>query len=132
MKEVYVYREASDTLATISKKVEDAAIEVGVILSVKKKRFLIGECIKNGQCIVCEVPPKEFVELNKTICVSNATKQLLDAKKQEKRFTMDELLFKSFTLLNSIENEIDKCSGDDSDCSKLYNNLHELFYGDKK
>ena len=40
MKEVYVHRLPNDSMADIGKKIDNAAVEAGVILSAKKRKVL--------------------------------------------------------------------------------------------
>ena len=135
MKEVYVYREDTDTFATLSKKLEDAAKEVGIIsLSSKKRRRLLGELSKKSSVVVCGVEPKAHKKDTTTsIEVADATVLRLVAKKIGKGFSSyDKVIVDCLDKLDAIEKMLDNCCGDDSDCGTLYGSLYELFNGDKK
>ncbi len=140
MKEVYVYRETTDTIADIGRKIDDAAVEAGVLLSRKKKRSLISSCINTGSIIVGGQKPKEHKELDKSlVSVYSGTKILLEEVKSKKsRLTkkpfasLDEVILESLILVEQVEKSVDACSGDDGDCQRLLDSLHELLYGEKR
>lgn len=134
MKKVYVYRLPNDSLADIGKKIDSAAVEAGVILSVKKRKGLIFECVKNGEVLVKSAELKAHKELDRvTISVFTDTRTLLNSTKVEKRyFSLDAVISDCVTKLNKIEKMVGDCSGDDNDCRKLFDSLYDLFNGDKK
>ena len=134
MKESYVYREDGDTFATLIEKLNVAASKVGVGLSEKKRRLLLGELTKNGVAIVCDIEPKVFKRLSSTsITIPDSTQIRLNAKKFDKGFnTYDEVIIDCLDKVDAIEKMIDKCAGDETDCGILYESLYDLFYGDKK
>ncbi len=134
MKEVYVHRLPNDSMADIGKKIDNAAVEAGVILSAKKRKVLLTACVRNGEVLVKGAELKAHKELDRvTISVFTDTRTLLNSTKVEKRyFSLDEVISDCVTKLNKIEKMVGDCSGDDNDCRKLFDSLYDLFYGDKK
>jgi len=134
MKEVYVHRLPNDSLADIGKKIDNAAVEAGVILSAKKRKVLLTTCIRDGEVLVKGAEIKAHKELDRvTISVFTNTRTLLNSTKVEKRyFSLDEVISDCVTKLNKIEKMVNDCSGDDNDCRKLFDSLYDLFNGDKK
>lgn len=134
MKEVYIYREDTDTFGTLSSKLDVAAKQVGVILSSKKRRLLLRELSKEGKVSIFRAEPKVHKELNvTTIQVSVRVQSKLNSKKVEKRFSSyDEVISDCISKLDAIEKMMDDCSCDDSDNNILYESLCELFYGEKR
>lgn len=134
MKEVYVYREDTDTFGTLSSKLDVAAKQVGVILSSKKRRLLLRELSKEGKVSIFRAEPKVYKELNATtIQVSIGVQSRLNSKKAEKRFgSYDEVISDCISKLDAIEKMVDDCNGDDSDNKTLHESLYELFYGEKR
>ena len=133
-KEVYVYREDGDTFATLSKKLDDAAKEVGIIsLSSKKRRMLLSELSKKSSVVVCGVEPKLCKKDTTTnIEVTDSTLLRLVAKKIGKGFSSyDKVIVDCLDKLDAIEKMVDDCAGDDSDCATLYGSLYDLFNGGK-
>lgn len=134
MKEVYVHRLPNDSMADIGKKIDSAAVEAGVILSAKKRKVLITACIRNGECIVKSVVAKAHKELDRvSLSVYTDTRDLINSKKVEKRFyNIDEVINDCIKKVDDIEKMVSDCSGDETDCKKLFDSLYDLFYGDKK
>lgn len=133
-KEVYVYREDTDTFGTLSSKLDVAAKQVGVILSSKKRRLLLRELSKEGKVSIFRAEPKVHKELNATtIQVSVGVQSRLNSKKVEKRFSSyDEVISDCISKLDAIEKMVDNCAGDDTNCAVLFNNLYELLNGEKR
>lgn len=134
MKEVYVYRLPNDSMADIGKKIDNAAVEAGVILSAKKRKVLIADCIRNGKCIVKSAVVKVHKELDRvSMSVYSDTRDLVNSKKVEKRFyNIDEVINDCIKKVDDIEKMVGDCSGDDGDCRKLFDSLYDLFYGEKR
>ena len=134
MKEVYVYREDTDTFGTLSSKLDVAAKQVGVILSSKKRRLLLRELSKEGKVSIFRAEPKLHKELNvTTIQVSVGVQSRLNSKKVEKRFnSYDEVISDCISKFDAIEKMVEKCDGNEQDCFAVHESLYELFYGGKK
>ena len=134
MKEVYVHRLPNDSMADIGKKIDNAAVEAGVILSAKKRKVLITACIRNSECVVKSAVPKVHKELNRvSMSVYSDTRDLVNSKKVEKRFyNIDEVINDCIKKVDDIEKMVGDCSGDDNDCRKLFDSLYDLFYGEKR
>ncbi len=134
MKEVYVHRLPNDSMADIGKKIDNAAVEAGVILSAKKRKVLITACIRNSECVVKSAVEKVHKELDRvSMSVYSDTRDLVNSKKVEKRFyNVDEVIIDCLKKVDNIEKMVGNCSGDDNDCRKLFDSLYDLFYGDKK
>lgn len=134
MKEVYVHRLPNDSMADIGKKIDNAAVEAGVILSAKKRKILITTCIRNGECVIKSAVAKAHKELDRvSMSVYSDTRDLVNSKKVEKRFyNIDEVINDCIKKVDDIEKMVGDCSGDDNDCKKLFDSLYDLFYGDKK
>ena len=134
MKEVYVHRLPNDSMADIGKKIDNAAVEAGVILSVKKRKVLITACIRNGEVIVKRAEIKAHKELDRVpISVFTDTRALINSKKVEKRFyNIDEVINDCIKKVDDIEKMVSDCSGDDNDCRKLFDSLYDLFNGGKR
>lgn len=130
-KEVYVYREYSDTFATLSKKLEDAAKEVGIVLSFKKRRMLLSELSRRSNVIVCSNEPKLHKKDTTTnIEVTDSTLLRLVAKKIGKGFSSyDKVIIDCLDKLEAIEKMVDDCSCDEAESGTLYGSLCELFNG---
>ncbi len=134
MKEVYVHRLPNDSLADIGKKIDNAAVEAGVILSAKKRKVLLTACVRDGEVLVKGAEIKAHKELDRvTISVFTNTRTLLNSTKVEKRFyNIDEVINDCIKKVDDIEKMVGDCSGDDNDCRKLFDSLYDLFNGDKK
>ncbi len=134
-KEVHVHREDSDTFTTLSKKIDDAAKEVGIIyLSSKKRRMFLSELSKKSSVVVCGVELKlHRKDTTTNIEVTDSTLLRLVAKKIGKGFSSyDKVIVDCLDKLDAIEKMVDDCNGDDSDNKTLHESLYELFNGGKR
>lgn len=134
MKEVYVYREDGDTFATLSKKLEDAAKEVGIVLSFKKRRMLLSELSRRSNVIVCSNEPKLHKKDTTTnIEVSDSTLLRLVAKKIGKGFSSyDKVIVDCLDKLDTIEKLNNDCDGSAESCNDVCASLFELFNEERK
>ena len=131
-KEVYVYREDGDTFATLSKKLDVAAKEVGIFsLSSKKRRMLLSELSKKSSVVVCGVEPKTYKKDTTTnIEVSDSTLLRLVAKKIGKGFSSyDKAIVDCLDKLDAIENMMNDTDGSEFDCTMVCASIYDLFNG---
>ena len=133
-KEVYAYREDGDTFATLSKKLDDAAKEVGIIsLSSKKRRMLLSELSKKSRVVVCGAEPKlHKKDTTTSIEVTDSTLLRLVAKKIGKGFSSyDKVIVDCLDKLDAIENMMNDTDGSEFDCTMACASIYDLFNGGK-
>ena len=132
-KEVYVYREDTDTFATLSKKLEDAAKEVGIVLSFKKRRMLLSELSRRSNVIVCSNEPKlHKKDTTTSIEVTDSTLLRLVSKKIGKGFSSyDKVIVDCLDKLDAIENMMNDTDGSEFDCTMACASIYDLFNGGK-
>lgn len=131
-KEVYVYRDDTDTFATLSKKLDDASKEVGIIsLSSKKRRMLLSELSKKSSVIVCSVEPKLYKKDTTTnIEVTDSTLSRLVGLKIGKGFSSyNKVIVDCLDKLDAIENMMNDTDGSEFDCTMVCASIYDLFNG---